>query len=295
MNSSKTKVVRISQEVAGKQALTAAQKRFNTLTNKIDIQKKRLVEWKETLPLYRQKVELEYQPLKDELSSCKSEWVQLLDRMYDLPVFKKTDKEKMRYLIRELSEYLIAECNKDDLKPIFNRHSDEDYDTLIQESQSAKCDLMKGLAGAMFNVDLGDDIDISSPEKFQAHLYEKLREQAENQLRDESAAPVKRKKTKRQLQNEARQEEEKELASQSVREVYRKLVADLHPDREPDEQECKRKTELMQRVNIAYGKKDLLLLLELQLEIEQIDPEHLSNIADSRLKYFNKIDRKSVV
>jgi hypothetical protein len=67
------------------------------------------------------------------------------------------------------------------------------------------------------------------------------------------------------------------------------LVAALHPDREPDEQERKRKTELMQRVNTAYGKKDLLLLLELQLEVEQIDPEHLSNIADSRLKYFNKI------
>jgi hypothetical protein len=38
-----------------------------------------------------------------------------------------------------------------------------------------------------------------------------------------------------------------------------------------------------------YGKKDLLLLLELQLEIEQIDPAHLNHIADSRLKYFNKI------
>ena len=45
----------------------------------------------------------------------------------------------------------------------------------------------------------------------------------------------------------------------------------------------------MQRVNIAYGKKDLLLLLELQLEIEQIDPAHLNHIADNRLKYFNKI------
>ena len=45
----------------------------------------------------------------------------------------------------------------------------------------------------------------------------------------------------------------------------------------------------MQRVNTAYGKKDLLLLLALQLEIEQINPAELSLIADSRLKYFNKI------
>ena len=103
-------------------------------------------------------------------------------------------------------------------------------------------------------------------------------------------APVKQgKKTKKQLEKEARQQEEEALASKSVQEVYRKLVAALHPDREPDPDEQKRKTELMQRVNIAYGKKDLLLLLALQLEIEQIDPAHLNHIADSRLKYFNKI------
>lgn len=138
----------------------------------------------------------------------------------------------------------------------------------------------------MFNLDLGDDVDVSSPEKFHSHLEEKLREQAEIQ----SQAPVKQgKKTKKQLEKEARQQEEEALASKSVQEVYRKLVAALPPDREPDAEEQKRKTELMQRVNIAYGKKDLLLLLELQLEVEQIDPAHLSHIADSRLKYFNKI------
>ena len=79
------------------------------------------------------------------------------------------------------------------------------------------------------------------------------------------------------------------MASKSVQEVYRKLVAVLHPDREPDARERERKTELMQRVNRAYGKKDLLQLLELPLGNERIDPAHLSNIADSRLKYFNKI------
>lgn len=288
MNQSKNKIVRIAQKVDGKKALSVAQKQFNSLTKKIDLQKKHLIEWKETIPLYHQKLDLEYEPLEDALSNHKSEWAHLLDRLYDMPLFKKTDKLKMRHLICELSEHLIAELNKDDLKPLFNKYSDDDYDTIAQESDSAISDMMKGLAGAMFNVDLGDDVDISSPEKFQAHLYEKLREQEETKLRDESVAPAK-KKTKRQLQNEARQQEEEELASQSVREVYRKLVAALHPDREPDEQERKRKTELMQRVNTAYGKKDLLLLLELQLEVEQIDPEHLSNIADSRLKHFNKI------
>ncbi len=284
MNASK--IVQITPKVEGKKTLSAAQKQFNSLTKKIDRQKKLLIEWKETVPLYHQQFDLEYQPLEDALSNHKAEWVQLLDQFFDLPLFKKTDKSKMKHLICELSEHLIAEFNKDELKPLFNKYSDDDYDTLNQETDSAVGDLMKNIAQSMFNIDLGDDVDVSSPEKFQAFLHDKLEAQAEAQA-SETVNP--RKKTKKQLEKEARQLEEEALASKSVREVYRKLVAALHPDREPDEHERNRKTELMQRVNIAYGKKDLLLLLELQLEVEQIDPEHLNQIADSRLKYFNKI------
>ncbi|MGZ4968700.1 MAG: J domain-containing protein [Methylobacter sp.] len=277
----KNKTVSIVPKAEEKKTLSTAQKQFNNLTKKIDKQKKLLLEWKETIPSYRQQINQEYEPLEDILNNHKSEWVGLLDQFYDMPLFKKTDKLKIKHLICEVSGDLIAEFNKDELKPLFNKYSDEDYDVLNQETESAVGDLMKSIAEGMFNVDLGDDVDISSPEKFHAHLQEKLREQA---------PPVKeRKKTKKQLEKEAHQQQEEALASKSVQEVYRKLVAVLHPDREPDAQERERKTELMQRVNTAYGKKDLLQLLELQLEIEQIDPAHLSNIADSRLKYFNKI------
>ena len=121
-------------------------------------------------------------------------------------------------------------------------------------------------------------------------MQEKLREKINTQEQTDTQEPVKeRKKTKKQLEKELRLQEEEALSQQSVREIYRKLAAALHPDREQDIDERIRKTELMQRVNAAYGKKDLLKLLELQLEIEQIDAEHLTQIADSRLKYFNKI------
>ena len=50
--------------------------------------------------------------------------------------------------------------------------------------------------------------------------------------------------------------------SQSIREVYRKLAGALHPDRESDPQERERKTALMQRVNQAYAKNNLLQLLD---------------------------------
>lgn len=295
MTQSKSKIVRIAPKTAGKTTLSAAQKQFNSLTKKIDRQKKLLIEWTETIPAYHQKVEQEFNPLVDALNSQKLEWVRLLDRFYDTPLFKKNDKLKMKHLICEACEQLIPEMNSDELKALFNKYSDEDYDTIHQEVETAVGELMKSLAEGMFNVDLGDDVDMSSPEKFHAHLQEKLKEQAETQSKQQSEPPVKpRKKTKKQLEKEARQREEEAMASKSVQEVYRKLVATLHPDREPDAQERARKTALMQRVNTAYGKKDLLQLLELQLEIEQIDPAHLSQMADSRLKHFNKILREQL-
>jgi hypothetical protein len=285
MKQSKNKAVSISSKT-DKKTLSAAQKKFNSLTKKIDQQKKLLLEWKETIPLYRQKIETEYDPLDKEFNNHRAEMARLFDQYYDNPLFRKTDKAKIRHLVCEITGNLIADFGMDELKPLFNKYSDDDYDAIDQETDAAIGDIMKGMAESMFNVKLEDDVDLSSPEKFRAHLEEKLRGQAEEQ----AAAPVKqRKKTRKQLEKEAKQQEEEAQASLSVREVYRKLVAELHPDREPDEQERERKTELMQRVNTAYGKKDLLQLLALQLEIEQIDPEHLNNIADSRLKHFNKI------
>lgn len=71
--------------------------------------------------------------------------------------------------------------------------------------------------------------------------------------------------------------------------MYRKLASALHPDREPDEAERKRKTDLMQRVNVAYDAQDLLQLLELQLEIEQIDQASIAAMSETKLKHYIKI------
>ncbi|MDO9106014.1 MAG: J domain-containing protein [Methylovulum sp.] len=285
MTQNTSKIVRIDPK-AEKKTLSAAQKQFNSLTKQIDRQKKLLLEWQATIPIYHQKVDHEHNVLLDTFNNLRLTWIQTLDQFYDKPLFKKTDKLKIKHLICDICEDLIHGQNSEEVKSLFNKYSDDDYDTINEETESAIGELMKGIAKNMFDVDLGDDFDISSPEKFQAHLQEKLREKAEGQ----PAAAVKpRKKTKKQLAKEARQQEEDALASKSVQEVYRKLVAVLHPDREPDAQERERKTELMQRVNTAYDKKDLLQLLELQLEVEQIDAAQLSQMADSRLKYFNKI------
>lgn len=53
-------------------------------------------------------------------------------------------------------------------------------------------------------------------------------------------------------------------ADQTLRQIYRQLASAWHPDREPDEQERRRKTDLMGQANAAYERQDLLSLLRLQ-------------------------------
>jgi hypothetical protein len=75
-------------------------------------------------------------------------------------------------------------------------------------------------------------------------------------------------------------------ASQSVRDVYRKLASALHPDREPDPQQRQRKTALMQQANQANAEGNLLALLELQVQAEQLDMAQLAPTDRRRLEHF---------
>src|SRR5205823_1944963 len=81
----------------------------------------------------------------------------------------------------------------------------------------------------------------------------------------------------------------KQKISESIREDYRKLISALHPDRELDPAERERKNRLMQRANVAYDNRNLLELLELQLEIEQIDQSMINTPSKSRLKHYNQV------
>jgi curved DNA-binding protein CbpA len=125
--------------------------------------------------------------------------------------------------------------------------------------------------------------------KHASEKFEELRAQAAAKAQAREERRARRKKTPKQLAAEARKEAAQAEISQSLRDVYRKLASALHPDREPDAEERARKTALMQRVNEAYAKRNLLQLLELQLELEHIDQKTIDGISEERLNHFNSV------
>src|SRR5205085_9368643 len=94
---------------------------------------------------------------------------------------------------------------------------------------------------------------------------------------------------RRKTAAQQRREDEAQQATQSVREIFRKLASALHPDRETDSAQREVKTALMQQVNQAYTSNDLLALLELQLRIEQVDAAHMAQADAQRVKHYNRV------
>jgi hypothetical protein len=270
---------------AGASALSPEQKRFNTLIRQIEQARQTLAAWHESIPLYAQAHVQLVVPLIEQLEAGRRELAFALDRVLGQPGWTKAECALMRELVCDgAAELQDADGEADPaLKALFDKHSDTDFDTEQQQTRLA----MKDMVEAMTGMDLGDDAGIASDEELFKRLHEGLAAEAE--AHKESAAPARAAKPRRKSAAQQQREADAQLATQSIREIFRKLASALHPDRETDPVQRAAKTALMQKVNHAYAANDLLTLLELQLQIEQVDASHVAGAGAQRLKHYNKV------
>lgn len=261
--------------------LSKDQKTFNSLITKIEAKRARLAEWATAIPRFKQKYVSDLLPLQEQELALQVRLAQALDQAHAQKGLTKGEKRKLAVMIVELAEAVLQQREHGDLKDLYNKHSHSDFDA----EEAARQDDMKSMLEGMLGMDLGDDVDMGSPED----VLTRVEAQYRAQHGEWQAQEANRKKSAREQAREAKLAAEEKQMSQSIREVYRKLASSLHPDREPDPAEKQRKTELMQRANEAYEKGNLLQLLELQLQLEHIDQAHLATIGPERLKHYVKI------
>ena len=271
-----------------KAALTKAQKQFNTLVKKIETLKAQLVEWRDEVPRHNERLRCEYEPLHKTYNTLRIELVQLLDRACVEQRLSKNERKKLRQLIPSITAELMNEEPSDVVKALHDKYSDIGFDELNEDVD----DVVKSMMEEVLGFDIGADVDINDPAQLRAFLEQQAhdeRERIQEHQHQSDARRAKRKKSVRQSDQEHQQNSEAALVQKSLQEVFRKLVGALHPDRAPDDAERERRTELMQQVNVAYEKKDLLQLLELQIQIEHTGKISLSAHSDERLKHYNTL------
>ncbi|PCE34217.1 J domain-containing protein [Burkholderia ubonensis] len=278
---------------SGKPVLSKGQKAFNALIKQIEKRRKRLSAWEHVMPAFQKRYVDELLPLERAWTELRTTMAFRLDEASGRKGLTKAEQRTISTLIASLAGDLLDGNADAQLKAIYNRHGGTDYDVEI----AAEFATMKAELEAMLGVELDDDLDLSAHDEVLQHVRAKLEQQQareEANRRAREARRAERQKSAKQLAKESQQQAEQVELSQSIRDVYRKLASALHPDREPDPLERERKTALMQRVNHAYDKNDLLKLLELQLELEHIDQHAINQISEDRLKHYNKILKEQV-
>ncbi|WP_028998793.1 J domain-containing protein [Azohydromonas australica] len=266
-------------------ALTPQQKRFNSLIRQIEQARRTLATWHDSIPVYGTAYTQVLLPLQTAIMAARRDWSFALDAQLTQHRWAKAERETLRTLLCEAAGELLGTRDDDaELKALFDKHAEVDFDTERQKVALA----MKDLAQAVTGLDLGDDEGIRTEADFLERMQQGMRaqEQAEEAAAAErEAATPRRRKTAAQQRKEA----EAQQATQSLREIFRQLASLLHPDRETDPRQREAKNALMQKVNQAYAANDLLSLLELQLQVEQIDANHIAKAGNERLKHYNKV------
>jgi hypothetical protein len=261
---------------------TKAQKKFSAQIKKVEGLRVRVREWHEQRPNIDRGVAQYHAELSTQRGLAR-QFVEGVDALLVAGTVAKKARAKLERLVCSIVVDLI-EDGHEDLKAIHDRYAKRSYDTEASELESDAVASLKAMMQVM-GVDLGDEVrTMDDVEAVMEREREKLAEQDTAAERPRTG----RKKTRKQIERETLAESQKRDAGKVLQDVYRKLAQALHPDLERDDAERARKTGLMQDVNAAYAKKDLLRLLELQLTFEKVD-ENATDIAEERLVHYTRI------
>lgn len=208
-------------------------------------------------------------------------------------IIKTVLSNQLGNLLEDKLEEMDPEVHK-----IFSEISGVTYEELKEaEFQNMKEDL-----NDFFNHQ-GIDIDIDhlhqnmSPEEMAIKMKE-LRDQLEEQLTDQEAQwqseSNNKRKSKKQLILEQKEQWLQEAKTKNINTIYRDLVKVLHPDLEQDESLKIEKESLMKEVINAYTNKDLHALLRLELIWIQKEENNPDQLSKEKLTVFNELLKEQI-
>lgn len=284
--------------IAGPAAkLSKAQQEFNRLSERLARLREHLLQWRAAEDQCARRAATELAPLQTQLTTLQAETVLWVDSFLALPPqgnrLPKKLRAKLVAMLRLLASHVLDAGPHAAVEAAHDRHSRQSHRAARREQTD--------LAAALFGQAMGDpglfEGEAESVEALMQRAAERARARGDAAPDGapadaaEAAEPANAPRQPRSRADKARARDAQALqeASQSVREVYRRLASSLHPDREPDAAERQRKTGLMAQVNEAYARRDLLALLAVQLDIEQIDAAHLVGLPDARLQHYIRV------
>jgi hypothetical protein len=244
-----------------------------------------LAAWDAFIPRFQARIMTDLAPVEGEIRDMQRRIVQQLEVLLAGPKGDRLERRrraKVRALLLQLVEDLLEDGPDTELEALYDRYGEVSHAERTRED----LELAEALFGEVFGRGTVRGHAARNVDELMHHAADKMAAAAEARERKASGRPA---RPGRASPAAERKTQEAREASQSVRDIYRKLASALHPDRETDPTERQRKTSLIQRANQAYERNDLLELLTLQIETEQIDADALAGVPEARLRHYNRM------
>lgn len=252
--------------------LTPQQKKLKRLIDKIEQQKHDLASWENAQIDIQNYTRSKLLPIYGELHTVLFEQLNTLWNHLASDAFSKADLAQIDSKIAALATML----KKTQMLNTQQKEQVEKIDTFyLQHAAHLKAKKAKTMLRQQ------DDF----PETIEQEIEQEIETDWENYEYDSVQYEAERERAK-QLKQQEKREQAAKMAEQSLKTVYLKITAMIHPDREVDEVKKLEKTELLQTVNAAYTAQDLFYLLKLQLDLEQGKGQTAKDLTAEQVKFY---------
>ncbi|GAB03379.1 MULTISPECIES: J domain-containing protein [Acinetobacter] len=242
------------------------QKKLNRLIDKIEQQKISLAIWQNAQDEIQQHTRQKLLPIYNELHGVLFQQLEQLWNMLHNYEFSKADMQQLDESIAQRARMLKQSkmLSNEQLQLV------DQIDTFYQQHAQQSAKKSKKVQQVKVDQPERDEQITSYEDDFEQHAAE------QQQAREQA---------KQQRQQQKREQVE-QMAAQSLKTVYLKIAAMIHPDREQDESKKAEKTELFQQASQAYEQQDLFYLLKLQLQLEQNKGVGAKELSVEQVKFY---------
>ncbi|RZG86314.1 molecular chaperone DnaJ [Acinetobacter venetianus] len=241
-------------------------KKLNRLIDKIEQQKISLTTWQNAQAEIQQHTRQKLLPVYSELHAVLFQQLDQLWQVLHNHEFSKADMHQLDESIAQRAQMLKHS------KMLSNEQQQQVEQIIRFYQQHAQQSAKKTKKVQQHRVEVPENDEQSASFEDDFEHYAAEQQQAREQA-------------KQQKQQQKREQAE-QMAAQSLKTVYLKIAAMIHPDREQDESKKAEKTELFQQASQAYEQQDLFYLLKLQLQLEQNKGVGAKELSAEQVKFY---------
>ena len=273
-------------DVQGK--LTPAQQRFNKLLARVENLTLQIEQVRAAADAHRPQHASSLAALQTKHAEAMKRMALWLDQRLQGKALTKAQRGYAIEIIISLSEALAAQGDPA-MGELHDAYSEDGMDGKLEaDYRDVKAQMEEVLGQPL---DDGADGDMDALMRAAMKEADAQERAEQERLQERQAARASRKPKSKKAQQA---EQETQDAQGALRTIFRQLASVLHPDRETDPVEAKRKSALMSQANAAYKRRDLTALLKLQLQVELADPRAIAGMADEKVAALSRLLKDQV-